>query len=510
MKIILAQKEKRYLLILIVVALAIIIVVLGSISIMEEIPTTTRDSSLTQDDNAANGDGISQGQITSTNMDIDPIASLHAELGHSHSGLPFSLFAHFQVIPQALMDSLVKKAYATGTLKHFTLIASEGLTTLPTKDTMVIFTFNGTYPAPTIRVTQGDVVQVTVRNPSSSGFVHSVDFHGSQLSAVPNFGAIPPGGSTTLTFIAINAGVWAYHCEANDVFGLWEHPLKGMAGMMIVDPASGYSSFTANKITSFTNQTINGLVVTTGNTEATPTVISPLAREFQLVYGEWYLTSSPPIHDFDKQKMFNEIPTYAHQNGIPFGYAGPLFTLPPWTVKHLSDVMMLQNLLPDNPDPNLSALVTPDSLGHTNTTALNVIAGDHVRFFIQNTGDKEVAWHIVGEQLDRVSVGNNILAKAVQTWNIPPYGDSTIDVVFSQPGIYAAVNHDYSLFFKGQVAIIVVWPSGTKIFNPSNAVPPISGLPNTSILQARCLYGIGPDKVQSKDDNTFTSKCGPL
>ncbi|VVC05716.1 Multicopper oxidase [uncultured archaeon] len=414
------------------------------------------------------------------------------------------------------MDNLIQKAYASGTIKHFTLVASEGITTLPENDTIVVFTFNGTYPAPTLRVTQGYVVQVRLVNPSTNGFVHSVDFHGSQLSAVPNFGAVSPGSSETLTFVALNPGVWAYHCEADNVFGLWEHPMKGMAGMMIVDPANGYTGFTTNKITNFTTASQGGLTFTTGNTAFAPTPVGTIAREFQLVYGEWYLTSNPSvggneaIQDFDQQKMFNEIPTYAHENGIPFGYTAPLFTLPPWNTKHLSDVMLKANLLPGNSDPPLSALVTPDSKNHTAATALNVIAGDHVRFFIQNTGDKEIAWHIVGEQLDRVSVGNNVMAKAVQTWSIPSYGDATIDVVFTQPGVYAAVNHDYSLFFKGQAAIIVVWPAKTSISNPSNAVPPPSALPNTSIPQAKCLYGIGPDKVISGDDNQFVSHCGPL
>src|SRR6185503_15568065 len=153
---------------------------------------------------------------------------------------------HYNEVSQTLMDSFVQKAYATGTFKHFTLIASEGVTTLPTGDKISVFSFNGSVQAPTLRVTQGDVVQVTIVNPSDNGDVHSIDFHGSQLSAVPNFAAVPPGSSRDLTFVAVNPGVWAYHCEANNVFELWEHPMKGMAGMMIVDPSKGYTGFDTN------------------------------------------------------------------------------------------------------------------------------------------------------------------------------------------------------------------------------------------------------------------------
>jgi len=410
---------------------------------------------------------------------------------------------HYSQISQAMMDSFVQKAYATGTFRHFTLIASEGVTTLPTGDKISVFSFNGSVPAPTLRVTQGDVVQVTVVNPSDNGDVHSIDFHGSQLSAVPNFAAVPPGSSRDLTFLAVNPGVWAYHCEANNVFELWEHPMKGMAGMMIVDPDKGYTGFDTN----------NG--VTGKNMH-----VKPEAREFALVYGEFYAqdsTESQPIsttptlgssvdsHEFDQAKMFHEIPTYAYVNGVPFGYIAPLATLPPWNTQNLRDVINV-DFLPDNPNPPLSALATPDGDGHTPATHLSVKTGEHVRFFIQNIGDKAVAWHIVGEQLDRVSVGGGIVAKGVQTWEIPAYGDATIDVVFEQPGVYAAVNHDYSMFFKGQAAIISVGNSGGD--NPSDAVPPKSASSGTSIPQTECDYGIGPDNVISSDDNQFKSECG--
>lgn len=422
-----------------------------------------------------------------------------------------SVGQHYQVIPQAYADALISDAKAKGTLKHFTLVASSdhGNMILPTGDQINLMTFNGTSPGPTIRVTQGDVVQVTVINKDDEE--HSIDFHGSQLSAVPNFTAIPPDGSRTLTFVAVNPGAWIYHCEANNVFELWEHPLKGMDGMLIVDPKDGYAPLKTNIVSqigdpstfSYSSQTFTGP-----------------AREFNLVYSEYYLandltphsdTVATPEHDFDQGKMFNEIPTYTKVNGIPYGYLGPLLTLPPWNSKHLSDVITAANLLPGNPDPPLSALTTADSNGHTAATQLNVQQGDHVRFFVENTGDKEVAFHIVGEQLDQVTVGSTVVAKAVQTWGIPAYSDATIDVVFEQPGVFAIVNHDYSMLFKGQGSIVVVWPNGqTPMPNPSNAVPPQSVLPNTSMSQPTCLYGIGPNQQydgNTGDDNGFVSQC---
>ena len=422
--------------------------------------------------------------------------------------------SHYQVIPQAYAEEIEAQAKEKGTFKHFTLVAGEGTTTLPTGDTIAVFTFNGTYPAPTLRVTQGDVVKITMINPSTNRATHSIDLHGSQLSAVPNFGAVPPGEEKTMTFVAINPGVWAYHCEGVNVFALWSHALRGMVGMLIIDPKDGYPELRTNTVVPTGDPTVN--------TESEEKKFDGPAREFSLVYSEWYLSdeatgpqNGTQSHGFDLGKMLDQHPTYAHTNGVPFGYAGPLFTLPPWDGSNPNNQPRLSNLLTTerlpigNPNPLFSDLVVPDADGHTPVTHLHVKQGEHVRFFIQNHGDETVAWHIVGEQLDRVTVGGNVLAKGVQTWDIPSYGDATIDVVFEQPGIYAPLNHNYALLVKGQIAIIEVHPQDAPFApNPSNAISPDSDLKETSISQSTCLYGVGPDKMAgTADDHAFISEC---
>jgi nitrite reductase (NO-forming) len=413
---------------------------------------------------------------------------------------PFQI-PHYRILPEALAQSVPVS-------KKFTLIASSdtGKMMLPTGDKIALMTFNGTYPAPTIRVTQGDVVQITLINKDS--VQHSVDFHGSQLSVVPNFGAVSAGQSKTFTFVAINPGAWAYHCEGNNAFRLWEHPMKGMVGMLIVDPKNGYKSFSTNSITPF-NQTTNYFY--------TGKVVSPLAREFSMVFGEDYIAngvvmhSGVSVHDFDQLKMFNEIPTYTHVNGIPFGYSAPLLTLSPWSTSKLGDVMNNANLLSGNPNPALSSLTAPNSAGFTNATHIHAKAGEHVRFFLLNAGEKSLAFHIVGEQLDQVTVGNTTVAKDVDTWLIPAYGSAIVDVLFEQEGSYIGVNHDYSMLFKGQLFFIEVHSSSSTVpSNPSNAIAPRSALSSTSVVQTSCLYGIGPNAKYDNntgDDNSFMTKC---
>lgn len=466
-------------------------------------------------------------------------------------------------------------------VKKFTLIADEddSGTLLPTGDMIHTMTFNGTMPGPVLRVTEGDIVEITLINEGDE--VHSIDQHASQITAVPNFGAVAPGETKVYTFVAANPGVFAYHCEGNDVFGLDKHALLGMEGMMIVDPKKGYKDLKTDSIIPF---------AVDANVDSEKKKFDGPAREFSLVYSESYFTDDLKTigegkhgtpdseetphkeHVYDKFKMMSNDPTYTHVNGVPYGYLGPLLSLPEWQTKSLADVIPGEFLLDctfagvsdviedgalsleavfcndadgdsiDENNPPLFAVTTVgadqgtpevDSLEEilgfipfgagTITSHLDVNSGDHVRFFIQNTGDRQVAWHIVGEQLDRVTIGTNVMTKSpIQTWNIGAYQDATVDVVFEQPGVYAIVNHDYSSLFKGQASIVVVHEptlnpdscegelvciviSGEAVESPSNAVPPMSDLEDTSMEQDTCLYGIG-----SVTANTFTSECYAL
>ncbi|NIP62162.1 MAG: multicopper oxidase domain-containing protein [Nitrosopumilaceae archaeon] len=442
-------------------------------------------------------------------------------------------------------------------VKRFTLIADEDEsgTILPTGDKVHTMTFNGSIPAPTLRVTEGDVVQITIVNEGDE--VHSIDQHASQITAVPNFGAVQPGDQKTYTFVAANPGVFAYHCEANDVFGLDAHALLGMEGMLIVDPKEGYQPLQT--------ETIEATSDPTTNVDSTSKGFGGPAKEFALVYSESYFKDGftqidehgdgdHSEHVYDKVKMMSNDPTYTHANGVPFGYLGTLLALPEWQTKTLGDVIpgefLLDCTLPaslgvcedldgDGTDENNVplALTTDPGLSTvpplagvfgsgTIATHIDVNAGDHARFFIQNTGDRQVAWHIVGEQLDRVKMGENTMTDSpIQTWNVGPYQDATIDVVFEQPGVYAIVNHDYSSLFKGQASIVVAHaPSidpescaeddlvcnviaGEADNVPSNAIPPMSELEDTSIDQTglACDYGIG-----SVTDWAFTTECDAL
>lgn len=93
------------------------------------------------------------------------------------------------------------------------------------------WTYNGTVPAPIIRVTEGDTLRVSFEN--RTGHPHNLHFHGAHRPEQDGWEKVPPGGTTTYEIDAGPAGVHPYHCHTTP---LAEHIGRGLCGMMIVDP----------------------------------------------------------------------------------------------------------------------------------------------------------------------------------------------------------------------------------------------------------------------------------
>lgn len=125
------------------------------------------------------------------------------------------------------------------TTVHVTLTAEEVVGQLDpaSSTTYRYWTFNGKVPGPMIRVRQGDMVEVTLRNDARSRMVHSVDFH---AALGPGGGAafsqVIPGQSKTFTFQATTPGLFVYHCGTPMIA---EHIANGMYGLILVEPSAG-------------------------------------------------------------------------------------------------------------------------------------------------------------------------------------------------------------------------------------------------------------------------------
>ena len=101
-----------------------------------------------------------------------------------------------------------------------------------------MWTYEGTIPGPLVRVKQGDLVKFTLKNDAGNANSHSMDFHAAQVDVLDEFAEVKPGDTKQFEFRADYPGVFVYHCGAS---AMAEHISKGMYGVIIVDPAEGYS-----------------------------------------------------------------------------------------------------------------------------------------------------------------------------------------------------------------------------------------------------------------------------
>ena len=105
-------------------------------------------------------------------------------------------------------------------------------------NTRRMWTYDGAIPGPLVRVKQGDIVKFTLHNDPGNANSHSMDFHAAQLDVLDEFAEVKPGDSKQFEFRADYPGVFIYHCGAD---AMAEHISKGMYGVIIVDPAEGYT-----------------------------------------------------------------------------------------------------------------------------------------------------------------------------------------------------------------------------------------------------------------------------
>ncbi len=98
------------------------------------------------------------------------------------------------------------------------------------------WTFEGSVPGPILRVREGDMVEIHLKNSIQNAHPHNIDFH---FVTGPGGGAGPltvkPGEEAVVRVRALKAGFYMYHCAAAE--GIPMHVANGMYGFVLVDPA---------------------------------------------------------------------------------------------------------------------------------------------------------------------------------------------------------------------------------------------------------------------------------
>ncbi len=405
------------------------------------------------------GSTYTQSQVGGSTMDVSKMDTDVMTKIHNMGGLEL-------VMPQAFAAGDCADMDTTGrNVVNFEITGESVELPIMGGKTFSAMTFSSQVPGPTLRVTQGDVVMMTLTIPAGEATPHGNDMHSSQMSA-GHFGAVKPGESKTYCYVAEVPGVFKYHCSGVDVAAMDQHVLSGMYGIAIVDPIDGYK-----KVMSYGTEVQNGKVVQDRMFHSAD------ALEFQLQYNQLYLTDTG---HYDMGAMMNHDTTQTVVNGFAFGY------VPNETHNELIMGSKDKNIFVAQPWNSAD-------LAQYQSQLLFIEQGQHVRFFVENQGNEPVYWHVVGEIIDRVVQGNRVQAQGTETWLLGGSQNMIADIIFDEPGVYVAVNHDYAAIFSGAATVMVVGdpfglnpvliekeiissavPSYAHVLgNPSDAIPPM-------------------------------------
>ncbi len=127
-----------------------------------------------------------------------------------------------------------------GTIRRYTLTARTGTVTLASGRRVAAWTFNGQVPGPPITATQGDLIEVTLRNVDIGAGV-TLHWHGYDVPAgddgAPGLtqDAVKPGQEYTYRFLADQVGTYWYHTHEVSDQGV----KLGLYGALVVNPRSG-------------------------------------------------------------------------------------------------------------------------------------------------------------------------------------------------------------------------------------------------------------------------------
>jgi nitrite reductase (NO-forming) len=223
---------------------------------------------------------------------------------------------------------------------------------------------------------------------------HSLDLHAGRVSPDEVMRTIPPGQQLEYTITTDHAGVWLYHCST---MPMTVHLAAGMLGALIVPPAG----------------------------------LEAADREYVLVQSDHYLVP-------EGTAGFEEA---MHEGAHPVSPAKIAAERPDFTVFN----------------------------GHANQyvhSPLEARVGERVRLWVLAAGpSRGISFHVVGGVFDTVFKEGEYLLRpdnetggGAQALDLAAAQGGFVELVFTEPGTYTAVNHAFADMERGARALIRVTP----------------------------------------------------
>ena len=250
--------------------------------------------------------------------------------------------------------------------------------------TFQAMTFNGSMPGPTMVVHQGDYVELTLVNPSTSLLPHNIDFHAA-TGALGGAGLtlINPGEQVTLRFKATRTGVFVYHCAPEGMVA-W-HVVSGMHGVLMVLPRAGLTDPDGKNLT------------------------------------------------YDKVFTIGEFDLY-----VPKDAAGGFKTYPTVEDAYADTIEAMRGLVPTH-------IIFNGAHGAlTGDNALKAKVGETV-LFVHSQANRDTRPHLIGGHGDWVwETGKfaNPPQRDLETWFVRGGSAGAALYTFRQPGLYVYLNHN--------------------------------------------------------------------
>ncbi|HEY7108224.1 MAG TPA: multicopper oxidase domain-containing protein [Nitrososphaeraceae archaeon] len=261
-------------------------------------------------------------------------------------------------------------------------------------------TFNGTIPGPLISINQGDILEITLVNQADG--VHSLDFHAGYGPSQALSGSVEPGANKTWTMRVDYPGVFMYHCDGDNLNGIWEHMASGMYGEIVVHSLN-----------------------------------ESHARDFYMVFSELYNSADTglfkgtngKIGSFSIDKFIADRPDLILTNGMAYKYI-PFFGG--------------QTKLPVN----------------ENSEVFKVKTGELTRWYVVNAGPRDyLAFNFAGGLINNnLATGKNLTgssASKIYETIIAPGAGAGLDVIFPEEGTYFGNDHDMGHLLMGGGFVVV-------------------------------------------------------
>jgi nitrite reductase (NO-forming) len=322
-------------------------------------------------------------------------------------------------------------------IRNITLIADDHAIIKVSPDNLLhpggieykMMTFNGTVPGPLLKFKEGESVRITLIN--DGDLVHSLNLHGITGPSQALSGPLNPGENKTwiLKVSSKAPSIFMYHCDGDNLNGVWEHVASGMYGSITV----GSPTYDQKH---------------------------PAAKEFYIAFSEVYNTADKglfkgtngTIGSFDLGKFVEARPDLILTNGMAYKYI-------PWigTVSRipLNDDAEIFYVKPDEPTRWYIINAGPRKSLDFNFAAAMIDVLYPLPLLNQ--------YVVENSHYDNSSISANNMSDSDESAglryliSIPPGSGAIIEAIFPEQGFYFGNDHDLAsiLYGSGFVASAV-------------------------------------------------------